>query len=363
MSSVFSSSQLGTYTSSHDGSTISGGTDREDFTPTQENLESLKRRIEMMKRENALLLEYAHQRNKDLFPQGTVIEANTRVRHNKYKKKALLLSTARKLEMATQVNENIETSIKNEQKRFSAEIESVKARLQQIGIRERELDKEIDQFIREINKDSIDERTGRIVGEKLLKWYDDISKVKETRKETLKLKKDSMQVKIKQTNARLEQKRDLGEKLQQVDYDQLQIDNEGFQEEIQKLSQQLAKLQKTSSAVVSRLQSARAVLGEEERECAQMQSSIEQKRKAIQKYEKEAVDVEADHAKFAALNEDIATKKSEYRVPDVADYIDKKAKLYEQARVLKNWERKVYLATMNVKRLQRELDMLDTSRG
>ena len=361
MSSVISSSQLGTYTSSHAGSsTVSGNAEREDFTPTQENLENLRRRIDMFRRENALLIEYARQKGDNLLPQGTIVE--TTHRRQLKNKRTNVLPASRKLEVAKTVNDTLDKQLLEAEKKFKEDIEQSKARLAQIYIRDKELDKEKAQFLREIVEESRDERTGKIIGEKILKWYDDTIKDKETKRETLKLKKDSMSVKIKQTHARLEQKKDLGEKLQQVDYDQLQIDNEGFQEEIAKLSQDLAKLQKTSSSVVSRLQAARTTLANEEKECAVMLQGIEQKQKAIHKYELEAKAVEEDHKKLTASNEDIATKKSEYRVPDVTDYIEKKAKIYEQSKVIKNWERKVQLAEMNVKRLRKELEAIDTPR-
>jgi chromosome segregation ATPase len=156
---------------------------------------------------------------------------------------------------------------------------------------------------------------------------------------------------------------ELGEKLQQVDYDQLQINNEGFQTEIAELSQKLAALQKISSSVVSRLNGARTRLANEEKQVKQMEQSIKLKEKAIDKYAREAEQVEEDHLKLEANNEDIATKKSEFRVPDVSDYIEKKAKIYELTKVIRNWERKVQLAEMNVKRLRKELEAMDSPRS
>jgi chromosome segregation ATPase len=339
---------------------VFGGADREDFLPTQENLENLRNRIETFRRENALLIEYARQKGADLLPQGAVIE--TTHRRQLKNKRSSPLPTARKLEVAKTVNDTLDKQLADAEKKFNDDIEQSRARLVQINIRDKEMDKEKAQFQREIIEEARDERTGKIIGEKVISWFESTIKDKETKRETLKLKKDSMSVKIKQTHARLEQKKDLGEKLQQVDYDQLQIDNEGFQDEIAKLSQELAKLQKTSSSVVSKLQEKRNELAQIEKECGQMQQSISQKQNAINKYEGETKDVIADHEKLASSNEDIATKKSEYRVPDVTDYIEKKAKIYEQAKVIKDWERKVQLAEMNVKRLRKELAAIDTPR-
>ncbi|OHS93876.1 hypothetical protein TRFO_02417 [Tritrichomonas foetus] len=363
MSSVVSSSQFGTYASSHESSTISGSTDRDDFTPTQENLENMLRRIELMKRENALFLEYAKRKNKDLFPQGTMVDNGPRGR-NRFRKHGKIpqFPTNRKLEMATQVIEAIEADIKNEERHSSNQIAEIRARHVQIGIREKEIDKEMTGFQREILEEGRDERSGHIIGEKLLKWYDDTTKQKDTKIGKLRLKRDSMKSQIARTRARLQQKIELGEKLQQVDYDQLKIDHEGYQTEINKLSQDLAYLQKISSSVVSRLNSARNLLAEEEKQCKIMESGIEQKQKAIQKYAREAEQVEEDHRKLKVSNEDIVSKKSEYRVPDVADYIEKKAQLYELSKVIKNWERKVQLAEMNVKRLKKELEEMETPR-
>lgn len=360
MSSVVSSSQFASYTSSHESSTISGNADREDFTPTQENLDNMVRRMEIMKRENALFLEYARRNNKELFPPGATMDVNPRRGHRRGK--VPQLPTNRKLEMANQVIEMIESDIKVEERRSQNQIAEIKARQLQIGVREKEINKEIALFTREIVEDGRDERSGHIIGERLLKFYDDTIKVKDAKIGKLRLKRDSMKSQIARTKARLKQKLELDEKLQQVDYDQLQIDNEGFQEEIQKLSKDLANLQKISSSVVSRLNNARTILADEEKQCRTMQQSIEQKQKAVGKYAREAESVEEDHVKLKSSNEDIATKKSEFRVPDVSDYIDKKAKLYELSKVIRNWERKVQLAEMNVKRLKKELETMDSPR-
>jgi chromosome segregation ATPase len=361
--SVHSSSQFGTYTSSHESSTVSGSTDRDDFTPTAENYEALLRRNETMRRENALFLEYAKRKNKDLFPQGTVFENAARIRHNlKRRGKIPQFPTNRKLEMAMHVIGQIENDIKQEERQSANQIAEIRARQVQIGVREKEIEKEIAGFNREILEGARDERTGATIGEKLLKWYDDMVKDKDAKIGKLRLKKDAMKSQIARTRARLQQKLELGEKLQQVDYDQLKINNEGFQAEITELSNRLATLQKISSSVVSKLNNARVKLAAEERQVKLYEQAIRQKKGAIDKYGKEADQVEEDHMKLIANNDDIATKRSEFRVPEVSDYIDKKAKIYELSMVIRNWERKVQLAEMNVKRLRKELEQMTTPR-
>ena len=364
MSSVVSS-QFGTYASSRESSTISGNARRDTLLKhvTPENYELIVSQNEQMKRENALFIEYARRKNKELFPQGAVMESSTRMRRNlKRRGKMPQFPTNRKLEMANHVISQIEADIKTEERRSTNQIAEIRARQVQIIVREKEIDKEIAMFTREVIEEGKDDRTGLIVGERLLKWYDDATKAKDAKIGKLKLKRDAMKSQIARTRARLQQKLELGEKLQQVDYDQLQINNEGFQAEIAELSQKLAGLQKISSSVVSKLNNARNRLAAEEKQVRAMEQGILQKERAIDKYVKEAEQVEADHRKLVANNEDIATKKSEYRVPDVADYIDKKAKIYELSKVIRNWERKVQLAEMNVKRLRKDLEAMNTPR-
>ena len=332
---------------------------------SHDTLESLRQETERFEKETKLFYEYLSLFHKDGSTHITNSGAQTRGGKyaNKARKQTVVIEPSKKLEIANQVNEKLEEMIRFEERKHISEVESIKAMLVQIGIREKEMEKEKTQFNREIIEESTDERTGHIIGERILKWYDDMVKAKEIKKETLKLKRDSMIAKIKTTKDRLKDKRDHGDKLQQVDYDQLKIDHDNYLSDINALSTELGELQKTSSSVVSRLQKARNKLLTQEKECEEMKQSIEQKLKAISKYGKEANDVENDHKKLISNNEDIVTKKSEYRVPDVSDYIDKKARIYEQSKVIKNWERKVQLATMNVKRLQKELEEMDTPRG
>jgi chromosome segregation ATPase len=363
MSSSVVSSQFGTYTSSHESSTISGSTDRDDFTPSQENYEILVHRLETTKRENALFIEYAKRKNKELFPQGAIPESAARLRHNlKRRGKVPQFPTNRKLEMANHVIGQIENDIKQEERHSANSIAEIRAKNVQIGVREKEIDKEIGLFHREIIEGGTEERSGQIIGEKLFKWYDDTIKDKETKIGKLRLKRDSMKAQIARTRARLQQKLELGEKLQQVDYDQLQITNEGFQTEIAELAQRLATLQKLSSSIVAKLNGARTRLVNEEKQIKLMEQGIRQKKTAIDKYGRETRQVEDDRRKIIVVNEEIASKKSEFRVPDVSDYIDKKARLYDVAKVIRNWDRKVQLAEMNVKRLKKELEALSSPR-
>jgi chromosome segregation ATPase len=264
--------------------------------------------------------------------------------------------------MAMHVIGQIENDIKQEDRHSANQIAEIRARQVQIGIREKEIEKEIGGFNSEVLEGGRDERSGLVIGEKLLKWYDDGIKDKDAKIGKLRLKRDAMKSQIARTRARLQQKLELGEKLQRVDYDQLKINNDGFQTEIAELSLRLASLQKISSSVVSKLNNARTRLAAEERQVKTYEQGIRQKRGAIDKYGKEAEQVDEDHKKLIANNEDIATKRSEFRVPEVRDYIDKKAEIYNLSIVIRNWERKVQLGEMNVKRLRKELEQMTTPR-
>ena len=359
------SSQYGTWASSRASSTLSGGTERDSFlkTVTPENYDLICHHNETMKRENALFIEYARRKNKELFPPGAAMESGARMRRSlKRRGKMPQFPINRKLEMANNVISQIEQDIKTEERRSVNQIAEIKAREVQIVFREKEIDKEIALFTREVMEEGRDHKSGVVIGEKLLKWYDDTIKAKDAKIGKLKLKRDSMKAQIARTRARLKQKEEIGERRQQVDYDQLLIKNEGYQAEIAELSQKLAALQKISSSVVSKLNIARDRLANEEKQVQIMTQGITTKENAINKYLREAEQVEQDHRKLVANNEDLASKKSEYRVPDVADYIEKKAKIYELSKVIRNWERKVQLAEMNVKRLRKDLQALDTPR-
>jgi hypothetical protein len=261
--------------------------------------------------------------------------------------------------MANFVISQIDAEIKQVAHESQKALSRKRAEIIQIGIRDRELDRQQSSFLREIVQEGRDERSGQIIGEKLTRWYDDQVKVEEADMGKLRLKRESMKSQIARTRARLQQKLELGEKLQQVDYDQLQINNEAFQAEIAELSQRLAGLQKDSSSVVSRLNTARQRLADEERQVALVEGGTHTKERQIEKYDREIGRVEEDRTRLLSSNEEIVGKKSEFRVPEVSDYIDKRAKIYDLAKGVKNWERKVQLAQMNVKRLKAELARLD----
>lgn len=57
-----------------------------------------------------------------------------------------------------------------------------------------------------------------------------------------------------------------------------------------------------------------------------------------------------ERAKAERINRKLRQQLTDFKVPDVMEYVTEKADLYEIQRKVKNWERKVEIAEVNIQK-------------
>lgn len=127
---------------------------------------------------------------------------------------------------------------------------------EELDIRISEIKKEAYEFRRDIVSGSVNTRTGTIIAEKVVRYFEEkiMQKVnssssdslKESLIEKLKVKNRTLKIQCQKIESQLQQKEEMGEVFLPIDFDQLKIENKQYLEKIDNLNKELFDLKVTA---------------------------------------------------------------------------------------------------------------------
>ena len=198
-------------------------------------------------------------------------------------------------------------------------------------------------------KGAVDPRTGNIVGEKVVRYFEDQLKSMDLLVEKLRLKNASLKNKKRKMQLQLKQKEEAGEVRNEVDYDQLKIENKQFNEKCAEKNQELLNLKLKAGKTLQVLNTHKKELQTLCLESSALEGEITQREEMLAKIDAEAIVVDKEMKRAEASNKEARRLLEDYRVPDVMEYVQEKASLYELKKAVKVWERKVEIAEMGLR--------------
>lgn len=156
----------------------------------------------------------------------------------------------------------------------------------------------------------------------------------------------------------LKQKEEMGEVLNEVDFQQLKIENAQFLERIDKRNQDLLQLKLNAGETLQVLNSYKKKLHHTTTESTYLRKEISARNDMLQRIEQETQQVEQERAKAESLNKKLRKQLSDYRVPDVLNYVHEKMEQEELEKSIRAWERKVEIAELSLKTQRRSWEQL-----
>tara|TARA_B110000305_G_C19449639_1_gene647089 strand:+ start:773 stop:1243 length:471 start_codon:yes stop_codon:yes gene_type:complete len=143
----------------------------------------------------------------------------------------------------------------------------------------------------------------------------------------------------------------MGDVLHYIDFHQLQIENKQYVLKIEERNEELLRLKLTTGSTVQALNTLKNSLNKLMSESDWLAKEIKVRSEQLEKLNSDSSVVHKE------LNKERATKKKlnsasndSGGMPQILDYIKQKAEFYEMEQDLKNWERKVELADLGLKR-------------
>lgn len=263
--------------------------------------------------------------------------------------KLLQLTPEQKCDIAQHETDVLRNEIAKMNEDAEKVLDGYKASLEELDLWLAETKKGLYEFERDICKSGINPRTNTIIAEKVVRFYEDKLKSRDTLIEKLRLKNSTMRVMKRKLSTQLKQKEEMGEVLHEVDFSQLKIENHQYLEKIDEKNQELLRLKLMAGNTLQVLNKYKKKLNLLTLSAAQLKSDIASKNQMLIRFDAEIVQVEGERSDAEKKNMKLRQRLSDYRVPGVQNYVEMKSNLVELKKTVKSWERKVEVASMALK--------------
>ena len=192
--------------------------------------EEVKNEVDFLRLENSVYRRYLEKKKAE-----TIVDEEEKKKAKSLKKKTYptVLTSDQKYEISCAINEAIYTELEKGKKEAEGKIDSLKAIVEETEIRIGELKREAYEFKRDVVVGAENPRTGQIMAEKVVKYFDDELKSKDVIIEKLKLKNNNLKSQAYKIEQQLSAKDDTSDSLHYIDFHQLQIENKQFLSKIE----------------------------------------------------------------------------------------------------------------------------------
>ena len=263
----------------------------------------------------------------------------------------LLLTAEQKYDIAVQEMEEVREEIGQTKQSSEQLIDTLRARMEECDVRIAEIKKDAYEFKRDIVTGAENFRTGKIVAEKAVRYMEDKLRAKAAVAEKLRLKNATLKQQYTKVEVSLQQKEDMGEVLHVIDFDQLKIENQQYLEKIEDRNNELLRLKLTTGNTVQVLNSLKHKLHNLTAESEWLKRETTTRKEALSKISEEITRVEQEKEQAARQDRKLRREENtESNMPQVLDYVQQKAEVYELEKSLNAWKRKVDIGEMELKR-------------
>ncbi|XP_036131765.1 coiled-coil domain-containing protein 113 isoform X1 [Molossus molossus] len=271
------------------------------------------------------------------------------------------LSVDQKYELVRKELEDMKEKIRHVRANAERDLQHHEAIIEEAEIRWTEVQREVQEFERDILK-TISKKKGSILAtQKVMKYIEDMNHRRDHMKDKLRLKNISLKVQRKKMLLQLRQKEEVGEALHDVDFQQLKIENAQFLETIEARNQELIQLKLASGTTLQVLNAFKTRLHRAMEMSINLEKEILLRNELLEKIERETLQVEEDRAKAEALNRKLRKQLAEFRVPPVMMYVREKILNGDLEKTIRMWERKVEIAEMSLKGYRKNWNKMKTT--
>lgn len=302
--------------------------------------------IEHLKLENSVLATYNEKKSMQLGAD----EDDKKKKKNR-KNMVTTLTSEQKSDIANVVHEDIIAEIDTNRKNSEKMIDTLRAVLEETEIRIGELKRDAYEFKRDVVVGAENSRTGKIVAEKVVRYFDDKLKQIDAIIEKLRLKNSTLKSQINKIENVLAQKEEVGDVLHYIDYHQLQIENKQYTAKIEEKNEELLTVKLSTTKTIQALNEYKRKLTVQLEDAAWLKNEVESKKAQQHKLETENKKVSKEKTMEIRMKSKFRLEIEETaEMPEVGDYILQKKEMYALESALQNWQKKVEIMEMAAKR-------------
>ncbi|VVC91458.1 coiled-coil domain-containing protein 113-like [Leptidea sinapis] len=237
----------------------------------------------------------------------------------------------------------------------------LKAQLEEIGVREVEIQKSSELFQKEVIEEGWDKIAQRIPAEIWIRFMTEWVKAIDGQIGKLRLRTSTLNTQYSKLKGQIKVKAELSESLRPVDFQKLRIENDECQEIIETKLVQLAELKKMTGDANLNLTIHKKAMIEQNGYLANVVKSIKDKQKMTVELDKErdAIQVQADN--LAQKLDTVKKIRAAFEVPDIMDYVNIKSEVSDLKYSIKLLENRVHIQQISLSSLNRKLNLIHSS--
>eukprot|EP00955_Chlamydomonas_euryale_P092817 364743-Chlamydomonas_euryale.AAC.16 len=257
--------------------------------------------------------------------------------------------------------ELVQTEIEQLKQAGDKDIDDIRTLMEEVDMRIAETKKDTYEFKRDVIIGAENPRTGKIMGEKVLRFLEEKLRQKDTTIEKLRLKNSTIKANIAKMEHMLAHKEEMGEVLHLVDFDQLKIENQQYLEKIEERNNELLRLKLSTSRTVQALNGLKASLHEYVQRGAHVRKTIAERRGELSKFDTDLVHVSDERTHAERTTRRLKVEQEDIDNPSIMDYIKMKHEVAEMEKHCADWKRKIDILAMEQKRTRQVLKSMGAS--
>lgn len=198
-----------------------------------------------------------------------------------------------------------------------------------------------------VRDSSIDKRTKNLIAEKLIHYFNERLKAREALMNKLRDRSSGFKRQIIRLNNQLQQKEEMGDTLQEIDFNQLKIENQQYLDKIDEKNLELVILKRQVAKFTQILNRYKDDLHNKTQDLHNIEQRLEKQTTLDDCTQRELVTASFEQKRASHRNLNLTEQIEKYRVPDILDYVRKKALLINLKRDCEVWQRKLDIISVN----------------
>lgn len=312
----------------------------------EQQLDAISKEIEHLRLENSVLTSFNEKKIAELG-----VDEDDKKKKKTKKNAIVTLNIEQKCEIANIVHEDLLAEIETHRKNSEKMIDTLRAVLEETEIRIGELKRDAYEFKRDVVVGAENPRTGKIMAERVIRYFDDKNKQVDAIIEKLRLKNSNLKSQINKLESTLAQKEEVGDVLHYIDFHQLQIENKQYVAKIEERNDELLSVKSSSSKTTQALNEYKRRLNQQIEDASWLKNELQTKESLCVKLENEQKKVTKELAGERKSRNRLKQQMEEAsEMPDIEEYILQKREMQNLETIKKNWEKKVEIMEMAAKR-------------
>ncbi|CAH2083863.1 unnamed protein product [Euphydryas editha] len=231
----------------------------------------------------------------------------------------------------------------------------LKAQLEEIGLRETEIQKASDSFEKEVIIEGWDKIAQRIPAEIWIRYMMEWVKITDSYIGKLRLRTSTLNTQYSKLKGQIKVKSELSESLRAVDFDKLKIENKECLEIIDYKLQQLSELKKMTGDANLNLTIHKKAMIEQNNYLNNILKLTKEKQKQTAELDKEREIIKVQADSLSQKLDNVKKLKMAYEVPDVMEYVCVKSEVTDLKHSIRLLENRVHIQQIALTSLNKKL--------